>query len=276
MKNIKWIKIFGEERVLKEFDTRKKKADYFLDRCILQISNPEYIINEFKITNKNDIKTLEKFCKVYRAKGYNRFFWDTVIQEKTNEDEKSISYDYNPLQQPVTQPSRPALPAAQTVEQSVAQPAAQPTEQPAQTVQPVQQQSVIENAMNEQVQQRTGRHAPTTQPDTQSVFNGDQEQKSVPLTKKPREELIEKLVKLINSKDAFKNALTTFAIRKNIDGADVSIIIKNIFNSKNDSPKSLFTEYIMDLYKNPAASKYEMDIAGIEGLFKAIDGYDYY
>lgn len=38
LKNIKWIKIFGEERVLKEFDTRKKKADYFLDRCILQIS----------------------------------------------------------------------------------------------------------------------------------------------------------------------------------------------------------------------------------------------
>lgn len=36
--------------------------------------DPDNIINDLKITNKNDIKTLEKFCKVYRAKGYNRFF----------------------------------------------------------------------------------------------------------------------------------------------------------------------------------------------------------
>ena len=159
LKNINWIKIFGEERASKEFDTREKKADYFLDRCVLQISNPEYIINEFKITNKNDIETLEKFCKVYRAKGYNRFFWDTVKQKKTNKDEKSISYDYNPLQQPVTQPSRPALPAAQTVEQSVAQPVEQPveqpTEQPAQSVFTEQQPAQTAEQATEPVQQAT-------------------------------------------------------------------------------------------------------------------------
>ena len=264
LKNIKWIDIFGKERALKEFDDREKKADYFLDRCVLQISNPEYIINEFKIANKNDIETLEKFCKVYRAKGYNRFFWDTVKQKKTNKDEKSISYDYNISQQPVTQPSRPALPA-QPVEQPATQPTEQPVEQP--TAQPTEQ----------PVEQPTAQPAQPVEQQATSVFKGT----PVPTNIAPIDDdysknqqkhanMINDLAKLIDSNVAFKNVLTTFTTSEGIYGANTIILIKNIVHNKKIEPEVLYNKYITNLRENKASSQYTNEINRIEELFGEI------
>ena len=268
--------------------TYSTRADSFLKLCTKNNWDPEKILNNAKIKKAEKLTEDDKSVIRYLCNPYYRDndenWWNIV---KTGADirkpEKTESVPVPNIQTNVTAQKTEQVQSTQpVVSTEVAVPPQNETvsldQQPVQ--QPAEQQSVIENAMNEPVRQRIGRHSPAAQPveqqAAQSVFNGDQKQKSGPLPKRPREELIEKLVKLINSKDAFKNALTTFAIRKYIDGADVSIIIKNIFNSEKKSPKSLFDEYIMDLYKNPAASKYEMDIADIAGLFKAIDGYDYF
>lgn len=124
------------------------------------------IINTFKFLDINQKETVRKLTELQNI-GTDETFWTYASNFKATKNDK---YIYNPTAQKTEQPA---------VEQPVQQPVEQPVEQPApSTVQqivtpPVQQQSVIENAMNEQVQQRTGRHPPVTQQST-SVFTDQQ------------------------------------------------------------------------------------------------------
>ena len=140
------------------------------------------IINHYKITDAVQKDIIRKITELQHI-GTDETFWTYATNFKT----KQLNYVYKPtIQQPegtVEQPVEQEQPAQPTVE-PVQQPVQQPVEQPApSTVQqivtsPVQQQSVIENAMNEQVQQRTGRHPPVTQQST-SVFTEQQPEVAV-------------------------------------------------------------------------------------------------
>ena len=130
------------------------------------------IINHYNITDAEQKDIIRKITEL-QSIGTDETFWTYATNFKGKKEDKK--YIYNPT---APKPEQPA------VEQPVQQPVEQPVEQPApSTVQqivtpPVQQQSVIENAMNEQVQQRSGRHAPVTQQST-SVFTDQQPEQPI-------------------------------------------------------------------------------------------------
>ena len=128
------------------------------------------IINTFKFLDINQKETVRKLTELQNI-GTDETFWTYASNFKATKNDK---YIYNPT---APKPEQPAQPVATQVKQPAVELPA--VEQPApSTVQqivtpPVQQQSVIENAMNEQVQQRTGRHPTVTQQST-SVFTDQQ------------------------------------------------------------------------------------------------------
>ena len=149
------------------------------------------IINAFKFLDINQKETVRKLTELQNI-GTDETFWTYVSNFKATKNDK---YIYNPTAPKPEQPAQPvATPVEQPVQQPVEQPAVEqpvpstvqqivtpPVQQPVQ--QPVEQQSVIENVMNEQVQQRSGRHAPVTQQST-SVFT-DQQPEQQPTDRKP-------------------------------------------------------------------------------------------
>lgn len=82
--------------------------------------------------------------------------------------------------------------------------------------------------------------------------------------------MINDLAKLIDSNDAFKNALKTFAISENVDGTNTTVIINNIVHNKEKEPEIIYTKYIDNLRKKDAESQYTDEIDKIEELFGEI------
>ena len=145
-------------------------ATNFRNKCQELDWDYNRIINHYNITDADQKDIIHKITELQHI-GTDETFWTYATNFKIKNEYKI--YIYNPTAQKTEQPA---------VEQpTVEQPA---VEQPApSTVQqivtpPVQQQSVIENAMNEQVQQRSGRHAPVTQQST-SVFTEQQPEQPI-------------------------------------------------------------------------------------------------
>lgn len=169
--------------IVNEFRTKCKELNW----------NYNSIITTLDIDDIVQKETVHKLTELQNI-GTDETFWTYATNFKGKKE--NDNYIYNPT---APKPEQPAQPVATPVEQpAVEQPVQQivtpsvpqPTvEQPApSTVQqivapPVQQQSAIENAMNEQVQQRSGRHAPVTQQST-SVFT-DQQPEQQPTDRKP-------------------------------------------------------------------------------------------
>lgn len=187
----------GTPMIGKKPTSYKYKVDEFDTRCAT--SNYENVCKLYNAQSERDRDIIYTASRPqYRSCGV---FWGLVekphiskadsektVQQLSSQSAHSISTVDSGLSNEVVQ--QPAQPVATPVEQPVQQPAVQqPVEQPAveqpapSTVQqivapPVQQPSVIENAMNEQVQQRSGRHAPVTQQST-SVFTDQQPEQPI-------------------------------------------------------------------------------------------------
>ena len=221
------------------------------------------IIDHFGISkddeNVKDLRdAIKNLCIEHNAQGDDERFWEIVgTKGPLIDNNRTYRYGSKPVEQPVEQPAE-----QQTATQ------AQPVQQ-----QPVQQQP----AEQQPVQQQTAQ--PVAQPAT-SVFEGTpvptviapiSDEDDYSKYQRTHKELINDLAKLIDSNDAFKNVLKTFAINEHIDGANTIIIIKNIVHNKEKHPEVLYTKFIEELCKNPAASKYDSDIANIEELFGEIN-----
>lgn len=150
--------------IVNEFRTKCKELNW----------NYNSIITTLDIDDIVQKETVHKLTELQNI-GTDETFWTYATNFLATKNDK---YIYNPTS---PKPEQPAQPVATPVEQLAVE---QPVEQPApSTVQqivaaPVPQQSVIENAMNEQVQQRSGRHAPVTQQST-SVFTDQQPEQPI-------------------------------------------------------------------------------------------------
>ena len=173
----------GTQMIGKKPTSYKDKFLEFLDRC--NTSNYENAYKLYGAQSERDRNIIYTASRPqYRNCGE---FWSLVakpriskadsektVQQLSSQSTNSVGTVDNGLsnevvQQPV-EPVKPVEPVQQPE-----QPVEQPTPSTVQQIvaPPVQQQSVIENAMNEQVQQRSGRHAPVTQQST-SVFTDQQ------------------------------------------------------------------------------------------------------
>lgn len=178
----------GTQMIGRKPTTYRQKADEFLSRCTP--SNYEEVCKLYNAQSERDRDI------IYTASQYLSCidFWllvekprpsreesEKTVQQLSSQSAHSIStvdsgLSSEVIQQPVQQPVEPIKP----VEPAEPAEPAEPVEQPAPSTvqQPVQQQSAIENAMNEQVQRRTGRHPPVTQQST-SVFTEQQPEVAV-------------------------------------------------------------------------------------------------
>ena len=171
------------------------KADEFYDRCTT--SNYEEVCKLYNAQSERDRNIIytasqpqylrcKEFWNLVEEPHISNADSEKTVQQLSSQSTNSVGTVDNGLSNEVVQqPVEPVEQPVEPVEQPVQQPE-QPVEQPA-VEQPapstVQQQSVIENAMNEQVQQRSCRHAPVTQQST-SVFT-DQQPEQQPTNQNP-------------------------------------------------------------------------------------------
>ena len=208
------------------------------------------IINHYNITDAVQKDIIRKITELQNI-GTDETFWTYATNFRGKKEDKI--YIYNPT---APKPEQPAQPVATPVEQpAVEQPTALPTvEQPTpSTVQqivaaPVQQQSVIENAMNEQVQQRSGRHAPVTQQST-SVFT-DQQPEQQPIEPKIHPSVQPQLPYKQNTRGELECPFFTWFKRGRDDPAAFDNFMYSISDSVFKIIKNVYASHNMKVEKN--------------------------
>lgn len=254
----------GTQMIGKKPTTYKYKVDEFLSSSGGPDSEEVYKFYRAESGRDRDI--------VYTASQYRncKQFWDLVrkpkisktdsektVQQLSSQGAHSIStvdsgLSNEVVQQPVQQPVKPVeQPAAEqpTAQPTVEQPV-EPVEQPApSTVQqivtpPVQQPSVIENAMNEQARQRTGRHPPVTQQST-SVFTENQ-----PIEPKIHSSVQPQLPFKQNTRGELECPFFTWLKRDREDPKAFDDFMYSISNSVFKIIKNVYASHNMKVEKN--------------------------
>lgn len=201
------------------------------------------IINHYNITDAVQKDIIRKITELQHI-GTDETFWTYATNFKIKNEDKIYIYNptapkpEQPVQQPVEQPAveQPAVeqPAPSTVQQIVTP--------------PVQQQSVIENAMNEQVQQRSGRHAPVTQQST-SVFT-DQQPEQQPIEPKIHPSVQPQLPFKQNTRGELECNFFTWLKRDRKDPKAFDDFMYSISDSVFKIIKNVYASHNMKVEKN--------------------------
>lgn len=235
------------------------KADEFYDRCTT--SNYEEVCKLYNAQSERDRNIIytasqpqylrcKEFWYLVEEPHISNADSEKTVQQLSSQSVHSISTVDNGLsnevvQQPV-EPVKPVEPVQQPVEQPVEQPAPSTVQQI--VTPPVQQQSVIENAMNEQVQQRSGRHAPVTQQST-SVFT-DQQPEQQPVEPKIHPSVQPQLPYKQNTRGEIECPFFTWLKRDRKDPDAFDNFMYSISDSVFKIIKNVYASHDMKVEKN--------------------------